>query len=88
MTHGPQFITALIDDPDLWNEWDVEETGLPGIALFANALQVWAMAQNRVEVTVQEAALAFNTTEAVIRQAVEWHAWMFLNGDFIDHDGE
>lgn len=55
---------------------------------FANALSVWLAAQERDGVTVAEAALAFNATPEVIRQAVDLHPWMFLAGDVIEHDGE
>jgi hypothetical protein len=48
---------------------------------------LWACCQGRT-VTVQEAALAFNATEDVIRQAVEDHYWMYLDGDNIEHEGE
>jgi len=66
-----------------WNQ----ETGQPGIGLFANAVQVWSTAQGRA-VTVDEAALTFNVRPELIRQAVEWHPWMLLAGDVIEHDGE
>ena len=68
-------------------DWDTDET-IPTVSLFAKALQVWSVCQNRVDVTVNEAALAFNTTPAVIKEAVEWHPWMFLAGDVIEHEGE
>ena len=35
------------------NEWD-QDTGLPGMALFANAVQVWAVLQHK-SVSVREA---------------------------------
>lgn len=63
-------------------------TGQPGVGLFANALSVWAWAQNR-KITVNDAALAFNVAPALIRQAVEYHYWMFLGtGGIIEHEGE
>jgi hypothetical protein len=77
-------LSALIDTSD--NSWD-HDSGTPGLNLFANAVQVWAVLQER-PVTVNDAALAFNATPDVIRQAVEHHAWMFLDGDTIEHEGE
>ena len=69
-------------------EWWNHDTGMPGMALFCNALSVWVIAQDR-DVTVGDAALAFNVAPALIRQAVEWHYWMLLGaGDVIEHDGE
>lgn len=85
-------VTNLVDV-----DGDDEETGRElrrswsqdgvGIALFYNALQVWSVAQNR-PTTVDEAALAFNTTPAIIRQAVEGSYWMFIVDDVIEHEGE
>ena len=68
-------------------EWN-HETGNPSVSLFANALQVWAVAQNRLGISVDEAALAFNVKPELIRQAVEWHPWMFHVGGAIEHEGE
>ena len=72
-----------IEGPD-WNL----ETGEPSIVLFANAVQVWAVCQDSPRVTVDAAALAFNVKPELIRQAVEHHAWMFLCGQAIEHEGE
>lgn len=73
--------------------WDTE-TGAPGIALFNNAIQVWAVAQQR-PVSVADAARAFNVSPERIVEAVEEHYWMFLEGipgDYeylmIEHEGE
>jgi hypothetical protein len=78
----PPYFAA--DDDDAW----CLETGRPGIGLFANAVQIWALLQER-EVTIAEAARAFNVPEAMIRTAVEWHPWMLIEaGDIIGHDGE
>lgn len=87
-------ITALAD-PAEHDGWD-HDTGNPTTAKFASAVQVWAIAQDR-DVTVGEAALAFNATPELIRQAVEdEHSWMLLEGPedaplierTIGHDGE
>lgn len=78
-------ITELIDTGDA-DDWD--EDGNPTVSLFANAVQVWSWAQARAVVTVEEAALAFNVKPELIVQAVEWHPWLFLNGNFIEHEGE
>lgn len=90
-------VTRLVDEDgedergftrrDSWNQ-DRDEDAAPGISLFANALQVWTMAQNKQVVTVHEAALSFNVRPEIIIQAVNYHAWMFLDGDLIEHDGE
>lgn len=80
------WIDTLETDPDHSDEWH-PETGQPGVDLFSNALSVWAWAQGRAQ-TVNEAAAAFNVTPDIIRQAVENHYWMFLNGDRIEHDGD
>lgn len=77
---------ADIDDVECWDT----ETGRPGIGLFAKAVQVWSLMQNR-DTTVAAAALAFNVSERMIIEAVEWHPWMLLegkDGDIIGHDGE
>ena len=74
--------------------WDLD-TGAPGIGLFGNAVQVWAVMQNRRQVSVAEAARAFNVPPERIVEAVEEHSWMFLSGSdfdpaarFIEHEGE
>ncbi len=79
---------ARLDTSDEFSErWNIA-TGEPGVGLFANAVQVWALAQER-RATVEEAALTFNTTPQVIRQAVEHHYWMYLAADgVIGHEGE
>lgn len=64
------------------------ETGDVRISHFANAVQVWALAQARDVVTVDEAAAAFNVTPEIIREAVDHHGYMFLDGDNIEHDGD
>lgn len=71
-----------------------QETGQPGIFLFANALQVWAIRQDHL-VSVAEAAVAFRCPPLAIMEAVDRHAWMFLSGPdddysrlLIEHEGE
>ena len=60
------------------------------------ALVTWAAMQDRSPITVAEAALAFNTTPAVIREAVN-EAWYILvinpcepdaTKQYIELDGE
>jgi hypothetical protein len=75
------------------DEWD-HETGLPGVALIGNAIQVWAM-MNEGAQTVRATAEAFNINDAQVRQAVATHYWMFLEGpdddptkQIIQHEGE
>lgn len=88
---------AIIADPwefgDLDHEWD-HRTGRPGIGLFSDALQVWAVLQER-RVSVAEAAAAFKVPGAAIVRAVENHYWMDLTGPrddyarlMIEHEGE
>lgn len=59
---------------------DDEDVGV-FIRGLADAIQTWAAMQNRERVTVAEAMTAFNTTAAVIREAVnDGGAWVFLTG--------
>lgn len=80
--------TAFGPDPESWGvNGDAPRASAPGIRLFGAALQVWSVLQGR-RVTVAEAAAAFRCPEALIREAVDEHYWMFLVGDAIDHEGE
>lgn len=63
----------------------------------SNALQVWSGLQGHgaTDVSVGQAAVAFHLAPALIAEAVEAHAWMFLSGDranpaamIIEHEGE
>lgn len=84
---GEPWITHLDSSEEYRDRWN-HDTGMPGVALFANAVQVWVGAQNRT-VTVNDAALAFNVAPHLIRQAVEWHYWLYLGpGDTIEQEGE
>lgn len=83
-------------DPDMWGDdgWD-HETGAPTIGLMSRAVQVWSLLQQRIDVTVAEAAESFNVTPKTIREAVTDHFWMFLTGpdddatkQIIEHEGE
>lgn len=83
-------------DEEKWgqNGWD-QDTGAPSIGLLGTAIQCWAILQNRINVTVAEAARAFNVPTTTIRAAVEDHPWMYLEGpddtpdrQIIGHDGE
>ncbi len=86
-------------DPILWAAdiagWD-QENGAPGIGLFGNAIQVWAIFQGpHHTVSVAEAAKAFNCDPQRIIQAVNDHSYMYLCGDSakpleqtIEHDGD
>ena len=59
-----------------------------GIVPFANALCVWVALQAK-PVTIADAALSFNATQEMIRQAVAANDWMFVTkGDVIETDGE
>jgi hypothetical protein len=78
-------IAGFADDDS--GGWDME-TGRPSISLFANALQVWSLAQDRPP-TENEAALAFNVTPALIREAIDFHMCMLPGLDgVIEHEGE
>lgn len=68
--------------------WERDEGWPPSITEFSNALQIWAVCQNRIGVTIDDAAAAFNVPADLIRQAVGSHPWMFLEGDVISHEGE
>lgn len=72
-----------------WNSGPEDDgSGNPGVILFGNAIQVWAVLQDRV-VTVNEAALTFNADPRLVRQAIEESAWMFVGEhDSIQHEGE
>lgn len=76
--------------------WD-HETGKPGIQLFANAIQVWAVCNLKPgrAPSVANAAEAFAVDPRMIVEAVNANYWMFLAGpdnDFtkisIEHEGE
>ena len=86
MSRAP--LAQLYDDND--EAWDVD-TDAPSVLYFGNALQVWSGLQGR-DVTVAEAALTFNATPEVIRQAVEAHPWLLLrrtgDAELIEHEGE
>ena len=84
---------AFADD-DNFDTWD-QDRGMPTTMYAANALQVWAVLQNRQNVSVREAGDAFNLDDAQIRELVDAHPWMFLLGSdddpskqTIEHDGE
>ena len=87
-------MTAFGADPGSWNcgAWNAgpedDGSGNPGVILFGNAVQVWAVLQDRI-VTVNEAALTFNAEPSLVRQAIEESAWMFVGeNDTIQHEGE
>ncbi len=76
------------------NEWN-QETGQIGILRFADAIATWSIFQNRERVTVAEAAVAFNCTPRMVREACNGNCWMTVSGpddDFtkqiIEHEGE
>lgn len=87
---------AFADDAE-HHGWD-QETGMPTVAHASDALQVWAILQNRGGsggVTVREAGDAFNLDDDQVRELVNGHPWMYLSGpdddatkQIIEHDGE
>lgn len=92
MTSNPELFTW-----DVWPEDDIgwdHNTRAPGIFTFGNAIQVWAIMQNR-PTSIADAARAFNCPPERIEDAVESHDWMFLEGPeddyeklMIQHEGE
>lgn len=59
------------------------------------AIMIWSVMNYGRPLSVAEAAMAFNTTTAIVRDAVEEDRWAFLTGDetdpqkeFIEVDGE
>lgn len=81
-------IEALDTSEDDDGGWNIEGSGLLSVALFGTAIQVWCFAQPSELATVNQAALAFNVSPDLIRQAVDAHYWMYLAGDQIEHEGE
>jgi hypothetical protein len=51
------------------------------------ALVTWVAMQDRVGVTVHDAASAFNTTPEVIAEAAEEAAYIYVEGDVLELDG-
>lgn len=83
---------------ELYTEIQSDDDGEPGIhrADFANAVSTWSWMQQR-PTSVAEAAMTFNTTPEIIRQAVEDHYWMAAGWpdteadpakQIIEHEGE
>lgn len=81
----------LRDDMSLSDPWgtqeDYEGPQRLATAYLANAIQLWSILQSG-KATVELAADAFCLSEAQIRQAVEHHYWMSLDGEEICHEGE
>ena len=81
-------ITALDNSNDDDLGWNLHGSGNPSITIFGSAVQVWAVAQGR-DVSVEEAALAFNVRPEIIVHAVDDHPWMSIGPDgVIEHEGE
>ncbi|WP_174301390.1 hypothetical protein [Caulobacter sp. S45] len=83
-----------LDEPVAEHEYGFHGDGRPTLASLSHAIQVWMLSQEREDVTVGEAALAFHLSPERIAEAVEWHYWMFLAGAgelhtrLIEQDGE
>lgn len=45
---------------------------------FGRALVTWTAMQNRTPVTVAEAAMAFNTSPEIVREAIENASWILV----------
>ncbi|AUN31996.1 hypothetical protein [Niveispirillum cyanobacteriorum] len=90
---GAMPFLTLGPEPD---GWDVDGAGGPGYSLLWKAIQVWAVCQGRVGVTIGEAAAVFNMPLSMVAQAItETNSpFMFLGGPAddpkttIEHDGE
>jgi hypothetical protein len=69
-------------DPD-FGEYGLTKSDL------ANAVQIWSLVRSGDDKanTVQNAADAFRVSEDLMRQVIDSHYWMFMNGDLIEHDG-
>jgi hypothetical protein len=68
-----------------------------GVCLYdiGRAIMIWSVMNYGRPLSVAEAAMAFNTPTAIVRDAVEENRWTFLTGDetdpqkeFIEVDGE
>lgn len=66
----PLFERSQFGSPD-------DEAGIM-IGRLGTALVTWTAMQNRMPITVAEAALAFNTTPEVIREAIEDASWIYI----------
>lgn len=92
---GRMLFLELGSDPDGWDV-DGDGGGAPGYFLLWKAIQVWAVCQNRADVTIGEAAAVFNLPLSMVAEAITLtdSPFMFLNGPpddpntTIEHDGE
>lgn len=63
----------------------------PGVhfSVFVESLTTWVAMQLREPITVAEAAMAWNTTPDIIREAADATPWLFVAaGDVLHLDGE
>ena len=52
------------------------------------AISVWVVCRRRGDLaTVERVAAIFNVSEALVREVVDAHPWMFTHGEEIDVDG-
>ncbi|APY12994.1 hypothetical protein GJU93_10720 [Brucella sp. 10RB9212] len=73
-------------------------TGKPGINLVAQAIQFWSVQNFNPQTgscpTVRDDAVAFRMPDAAVKEAVESHYWMYVEGpddptkQIIRHEGE
>jgi hypothetical protein len=84
---------AVFDRDQIETDDDAEA----GVRLhdIGRAIMIWSVMNYGQPLSVAEAAMAFNTTTAIVRDAVEEDRWAFLTGDetdpqkeFIEVDGE
>lgn len=82
-----------------FTEFERDATAATGVFFrdFITALATWVYTnEGDYECTVAEAALAFNTTPELVREAIEGHPWLLLRGadetdptkQVIESDGE
>ncbi len=80
------------------SEYDTD-TGKPGIGLVSQAIQFWSIqnfnSQTKKSPTISDAAIAFRMPTAAVKEAVEHHYWMYIEGpdddptrQVICHEGE
>lgn len=72
----PALKSSRFERDDFAKEGDDAGVFMDGLG---RALVTWAAMQDRT-VTVREAATAFNTTDAVIVEAIEDASWIFVHG--------
>ena len=90
-------MTATATDPKLFIEFERDPEAETGVMWdrFVVAVEIYVYTnQGEFAVSVADVAETFNTTPALVREAVDEHPWLFRSGDddpandLIDSDGE